>query len=35
MKRKYSDEFKLSVIKDYYTSTLGVRAIASGTDRGT
>lgn len=29
MKRKYSDEFKLSVIKDYYNSTLGVRAIAS------
>lgn len=29
MKRKYSNEFKLSVIKDYYNSTLGVRAIAS------
>ena len=29
MKRKYSDEFKLSVVKDYYNSTLGVRAIAS------
>lgn len=26
--RKYSDEFKLMVIKDYYDSTLGVRAIA-------
>ena len=29
MKRTYSDEFKLSVIKEYYTSTLGVRAIAT------
>jgi len=29
MKRKYSDEFKLSVINDYYNSTLGVRAIAA------
>jgi len=29
MKKKYSDEFKLAVIKDYYNSTLGVRAIAS------
>lgn len=28
MKKTYSDEFKLSVIKDYYTSPLGVRAIA-------
>jgi transposase-like protein len=28
MERKYSDEFKLSVINDYYNSTLGVRAIA-------
>lgn len=28
MSRLYADEFKLSVIKDYYTSTLGVRAIA-------
>lgn len=24
----YSDEFKLSVIRDYYSSQLGVRAIA-------
>jgi len=29
MAKKYSDEFKLSVINDYYNSTLGVRAIAS------
>lgn len=29
MKRKYSDEFKLAVINDYYASTLGVRAIAA------
>ena len=29
MKRTYSDEFKLSVINDYYTSSLGVRAIAN------
>lgn len=29
MKRSYSDEFKLSVIKDYYSSSLGVRAIAA------
>lgn len=29
MKRKYSNKFKLSVINDYYNSTLGVRAIAS------
>lgn len=29
MKKKYTDEFKLSVIKDYYSSILGVRAIAS------
>lgn len=28
MKREYSDEFKLSVIQDYYTSALGVRAIS-------
>ena len=28
MVRNYSDEFKLSVIKEYYNSTLGVRAIA-------
>ncbi len=28
MKKKYSDEFKLFVIKDYYNSALGVRAIA-------
>jgi len=28
MKKKYSDEFKLSVINDYYNSPLGVRAIA-------
>ncbi len=28
MKKKYSDDFKLSVIKDYYSSSLGVRAIA-------
>lgn len=26
--RKYSDEFKLMVINNYYNSTLGVRAIA-------
>ena len=29
VKKKYCDEFKLEVIKDYYSSTLGVRAIAS------
>ena len=29
MKRTYSDEFKLSVINDYYNSSLGVRAIAA------
>lgn len=29
MKKKYSDDFKLSVIKDYYNSPLGVRAMAS------
>lgn len=29
MTKKYSDEFKLSVIEDYYSSTLGVRAIAT------
>lgn len=28
MKKMYSDEFKLLVVKDYYTSTLGVRSIA-------
>lgn len=28
MKRKYTDEFKLSVINDYYSSKLGVRSIA-------
>lgn len=28
MNKKYSDEFKLSVIKDYYNCSLGVRAIA-------
>jgi transposase-like protein len=28
MKRKYSDEFKLEVIKDYYQSQLGVRMVA-------
>ena len=29
MKKTYTDQFKLSVIKDYYSSSLGVRAIAS------
>lgn len=29
MKRTYSDEFKLSVINDYYNSSLGVRSIAT------
>jgi len=29
MQRKYSDEFKLHVINDYYNSLLGVRAIAA------
>lgn len=29
MKKKYLDEFKLAVIQDYYTSNLGVRAIAA------
>ena len=29
MARKYSDQFKLSVIEDYYSSLLGVRAIAA------
>lgn len=29
MNKTYSDQFKLSVINDYYTSPLGVRAIAS------
>lgn len=28
MNKKYSDDFKLTVIKDYYNSSLGVRAIA-------
>ncbi len=28
MKEKYSEAFKLMVIKDYYQNTLGVRAIA-------
>ena len=28
MKKVYSDQFKLSVVKDYYSSPLGVRAIA-------
>ena len=28
-RRKYTDEFKLHVVKDYYNSPLGVRAIAS------
>lgn len=28
MRRKYSNEFKLMVINDYYDSPLGVRAIA-------
>jgi transposase-like protein len=28
MIRRYSDDFKLSVIKDYYSSPLGIRAIA-------
>jgi transposase-like protein len=26
--KKYSDEFKMSVIQDYYTSSLGVRMIS-------
>lgn len=29
MNRKYSDEFKLSVIQNYYSSQFGVRAIAA------
>ncbi|NLZ54188.1 MAG: transposase [Thermoanaerobacteraceae bacterium] len=29
MARKYTDEFKLSVIEDYYNSPLGVRTIAA------
>lgn len=29
MKKKYSDEFKLMVINDYYNSPLGVRAITN------
>jgi len=28
MSGRYSDEFKLSVIEDYYNSALGVRSIA-------
>lgn len=28
MSKKYSDEFKMTVIQDYYNSTLGVRMIA-------
>lgn len=28
MSKKYTDEFKMSVIQDYYTSNLGVRMIA-------
>lgn len=28
MQTKYADEFKLLVVKDYYSSTLGVRSIA-------
>jgi transposase-like protein len=28
MSKKYTDEFKLSVIQEYYNSNLGVRAIA-------
>lgn len=28
MKEKYSDEFKLKVVQDYYNSPLGVRLIA-------
>lgn len=28
MNKKYTDEFKLTVINDYYNSPLGVRAIA-------
>ena len=27
--KKYSDTFKLTVVKDYYSSVLGVRAIAN------
>lgn len=27
MNKKYSDDFKLAVIKDYYNSSLGIRAI--------
>ena len=29
IKRRYTNEFKLSVVKDYYDSPLGVPAIAS------
>lgn len=29
MKKTYTDQFKLSVIEDYYSSPLGVRAIAA------
>lgn len=32
MYRKYSDEFKLAVIEDYYNSPLGVRSIANKYD---
>lgn len=32
IKRRYTDEFKLSVVKDYYDGPLGVRAIASKYD---
>lgn len=32
MKRKYSDKFKLEVVKDYYSSRLGVRLIAAKYD---
>ncbi len=28
MRANYSNEFKLSVVRDYYSSTLGVRSIA-------
>ena len=32
MKRKFTDEFKLAVVKDYYQSSLGVRAMAAKYD---
>ena len=32
IKTRYTDEFKLSVVKDYYDGPLGVRAIASEYD---